>query len=164
MVSKFFLRRLTSKMESMNEISNCVLCEEPVIREEESREEETRAQSMKLSLETRMTDDGVTIVLCTGRVVYRDEAAALSHMVSRLMRDGRNLVLDLSGVEMVDGAGLGEFVGLYNRAATGRCTFKLAAPQNRVRNLFELTKLAPVFEIYSTVEEAAVSSQLSAIS
>jgi anti-anti-sigma factor len=162
MVPKFFLRRLTSKMTSMNEISNFLLCEEPVIREEESREEGPSEQSMKLSLETRTTVDGVTIILCIGRIVYRDEAAALSRTASRLMRDGRNLVLDLSGVGAIDGAGLGEFVGLHNWAATSRCTFKLAALPNHVRNLFELTKLAPVFEIYSTVEKAAVSSQLAA--
>jgi anti-anti-sigma factor len=163
MVPKLFLRRLTSKMTSMNEISNCLLCEETVIRERESREEETREQSMKLSLETRMTGDGVTIILCAGRVVYRDEAAELSRTAARLMRDGRNLILDLSGVEAIDGAGLGEFVGLHNWAATSRCTFKLAALPSHVRNLFEFTRLAPVFEIYSTVEEAAVSHQLSAI-
>jgi anti-anti-sigma factor len=164
MVPKSVPRRLTSKMSSMKEISSCGLCEESVNREEEFREEEAREERMKLSLEIRMTDYGVTVVLCTGRVVYRDEAAALSHTVSRLMREGRDLVLDLSGVETIDGAGLGEFVGLHNWAATSRSTFKLAAPRSHVRNLFELTKLAPVFEIYTTVEEAAVSCQLSALS
>jgi anti-sigma B factor antagonist len=162
MVSKLFLRRLTSKMRSMNEMSNCVMCDESVIREEQSREE--IKDGLKLDIETRMTDDGVTIVFCTGRIVYRDEAAALAKTISRLMTDGRNLVLDLSGVEMVDGAGLGELVGLYNRAAASRSTIKLAALRNQVRGLFDLTKLAPVFDIYSSVEAAAVSYQLSAIS
>jgi hypothetical protein len=115
----------------MNEMSNCVMCDESVIREEHSREEVK--DGLKLDIETRMTDDGVTIVFCTGRIVYRDEAAALAKTILRLITDGRNLVLDLSGVEMVDGAGLGELV------------------------------LAPVFDIYSSVEAAAASYQLSAI-
>ena len=153
-------------MKAMNEMSNCMLCEEPVIRDEESRgqEAEIREESMKLSFETRKTDDGVTIVFCTGRVVYRDEAVALSHTVSRLLGDGRSLVLDLSGVEMVDGAGLGQFVSLHNRAVAGRSPIKLAGLSSQVRSLFDLTKLAPVFEIYPTVEAAAVSCQLSVVS
>jgi anti-anti-sigma regulatory factor len=64
---------------------------------------------------------------------------------------------------MVDGAGLGELVGLYNRAAASRSAVKLAALRNQVRGLFDLTKLAPVFDIYSSVEAAAASYQLSAI-
>jgi anti-sigma B factor antagonist len=156
-------------MEAMNEMSNCMLCEEPVIREEEFRGQETemeiREESvMKLHFETRQTDDGVTIVFCSGRIVYRDEAVALSHTVSRLLGDGRNIVLDLSGVETVDGAGLGHFVGLHNRALAGRSSIKLAGLNTQVRSLFDLTKLAPVFEIYPTVEEAAGGCQLSAVS
>jgi anti-anti-sigma factor len=164
MVPKSVLRRLTSKMISMNEMSNCVLCDESVDREEEFRGEESREESMRLSLETRKTGEGVTIVSCTGRIVYRNEAAAFSQAVARSMKDSCSLVLDLSGVELIDGAGLGELVNLYNSAASSRCSFKLAAITHYVRSLFELTKLALVFEIYATVEEAAVSSQLSSVS
>ena len=145
----------------MNELFNCVLCDDPVIREDELRGEvSVIEEGLRLNLETRTNGDGVTVVLCSGRIVYRDEAFALSQTISKLMRNGRNLILDLSGVEMMDGAGLGEFVGLYNRAVTNRSSFKLAALRNHVRSLFELTNLAPVFEIYRTVEEAAVSYQL----
>jgi anti-anti-sigma factor len=166
MLPKFILRRPTSKMKSMNEISNCVLCDESVISEEETREEvgEIKEDRIKLSLEARTTDDGVTIVFCSGRIVYRDEAAALSRIVSRLMGDAQKLVLDLSGVETVDGAGLGEFVGLHNRAATNRCSLKLVALRDHVRCLFEMTKLAPIFEIYPTVEQAFGSFEGAAVS
>jgi len=133
------------------------------MHEPDVREESTGDDRLKLSLQALTTDCDVTVVLCRGRVVYRDEAAALSRTVSKLMQDGRNLVLDLSGVEMVDGAGLGEFVGLHNRAASSRRSMKLAALRSHVRSIFDLTKLAPVFEIYSTVEEAASSFQLSAV-
>ena len=145
----------------MNELSNCVLCDDPVVRDEETRGDvAVKEEGLKLSLEALTTEGNVTIVLCQGRIVYRDEAAALSQTVSKLMRNGLNLVLDLSGVETVDGAGLGEFVSLHNRAVAGRSFLKLAALTNHVRGLFELTKLAPVFDIYPTVEEAALSFSL----
>jgi anti-anti-sigma factor len=71
-----------------------------------------------------------------------------------LMPDFRRLVLDLSGVEAVDSAGLGEFVVLHKRSAVSRCSIKLAAPRRHVRNVLQLTRLASVFEVHATVEEA----------
>ena len=52
---------------------------------------------MKLSLETRYRA-GIVIIHCQGRIVYRDEAAALSRLVSEIVECGGKVVLDLSGV------------------------------------------------------------------
>jgi len=163
MLPKYFLPRLTGKMKAMNETSNCALCEDPGVREPQGRGDEAGEYGPRLSLEALDTDCGATIVLCKGRIVYRDEAAILSRTVSTLLREGRNLVLDLSGVEALDGAGLGEFVGLHNRAATQRVSIRLAALRSHVRGLFDLTRLAPVFEIYPTVESALSSLENSAV-
>lgn len=152
MVPKLILHRPTSKMNYMSEMSNCALCEEPMVRQE------TKPRKLKLNLEIRLADD-VTIILCQGRIAYRDEAAALSDRVARLMPEFRHLVIDLSGVEMVDCAGLGEFVVLHKRAAASGCSVKLAAPTSHVRRVFELTKLASVFELHPTVEQAVGSFQ-----
>jgi anti-anti-sigma factor len=163
MLPKYFLRRLIGKMKAMNETSNCALCDDTDVREQHGRGDEAGEYGPRLHLQALDTDGGVTVVLCRGRIVYRDEAAILSRTVSTLLREGRNLVLDLSGVETVDGAGLGEFVGLHNRAATGCSSFKLAALRSHVRGLFELTRLAPVFEIYPTVASAVSSLENSAL-
>jgi anti-sigma B factor antagonist len=163
MVPKYFLRRLTGKMKAMNETSNCALCEDTGVRESQVRGDGAGEYGPRLHLQALDTDCGVTIVLCRGRIVYRDEAAVLSRTVSTLLSEGRNLVLDLSGVEAVDGAGLGEFVGLLNHAATGCSSFKLAALKSHVRGLFDVTKLTPVFEIYPTVESAVSSLENSAV-
>src|ERR1700693_2827583 len=52
---------------------------------------------LKLSLETRNCGD-VIIVHCQGRIVYRDDAAALSRVVGEALPQARQLGLDLSGV------------------------------------------------------------------
>src|SRR5580658_6947370 len=62
---------------------------------------------LKLSLETRYQAD-VIIVHCQGRIVYRDEAAALSRVVGDVMSQARKIVLDLSGVSSLDSAGIGK--------------------------------------------------------
>ena len=70
---------------------------------------------LKLSLETRNRGD-VIIVHCQGRIVYRDEAAALSRVVGEVLQQTRKLVLDLSGVSSMDSAGIGELALLQSWA------------------------------------------------
>ena len=64
---------------------------------------------MKLSLETRHLGD-VIVVHCEGRIVYRDEAAALTRVATAALQNTREVVLDLEGVQRIDSAGLGELV------------------------------------------------------
>ncbi len=75
---------------------------------------------MKLSLETRNRGD-VMIVHCQGRIVYRDEAAALSRLVGEILESGGKVVLDLSGVSSIDSAGIGELASLAHLGAVAKC-------------------------------------------
>ena len=71
---------------------------------------------MKLSFEIRMSED-LAVVICKGRIVYRKEVAALGYTIADLLPQARQLVLDLSQVETMDGAGLGELLALLARAS-----------------------------------------------
>ena len=113
---------------------------------------------LRLSLETRVAED-VTVICCQGRIAYGIEAAALSGEVAELARQTRRVVIDLSGVEMIDAAGLGALISVVMTAQASQCSIKLAAPSNRIRQLLELTKLASVFELYPTVDAATVASR-----
>jgi anti-sigma B factor antagonist len=112
-----------------------------------------KESTLKLSLETRYQAD-VIIVHCQGRIVYRDEAAALSRVVGDVMSQARKIVLDLSGVSSLDSAGIGELALLYTWAQKENVDFKVAGPNNLVRTLLDLTKLDSVLEIYSSVGDA----------
>jgi anti-sigma B factor antagonist len=108
---------------------------------------------LKLSLETRYQRD-IIIVHCQGRIVYRDEAAALSRVVGEVMPHARKLVLDLSGVSSMDSAGIGELALLYTWSQRENTDFKVAGPNTLVRSLLDLTNLDSVLEIHSSVENA----------
>jgi len=112
-----------------------------------------KESTLKLSLETRNLGDTI-IVHGQGRIVYRDEAAALSCLVSELMSQTQKLVLDLSGVSSIDSAGLGEIALLYTGARRENVDLKVAGPNALVRNLLELTNLDSVLEIHSSVDNA----------
>ncbi|MGA7908746.1 MAG: STAS domain-containing protein [Candidatus Sulfotelmatobacter sp.] len=113
---------------------------------------------MKLSLETRNRGD-VMIVHCQGRIVYRDEAAALSRVVGEVLQNADKVVLDLSDVSSMDSAGIGELALLQTWAQKKNADLKCAGPNPLVRNLLDLTNLDSVLEIHPTVHEALAAFQ-----
>ena len=112
-----------------------------------------KESTLKLSMETRYQGD-IIIVHCQGRIVYRDEAAALSRVVGEVLPQARKLVLDLSGVSSMDSAGIGELALLYTWSQREKTDFKVAGPNSLVRSLLDLTNLNSVLEIHSSVENA----------
>ena len=148
MVPKPAEPRLFTIMENMN-----VNCEEwkypmgpaPFALDKESK--------LKLSVEALNQGDAI-ILRCHGRIVYRDEAAALSRIVDELLHTGTNLILDLSGVSAMDSAGIGELVLLQTWAQQRKAVLKCAGPSNVVRTLLDLTKLDSVLEVYNTLDQA----------
>jgi len=117
-----------------------------------------KESSLKLSLETRNRGD-VMIVHCQGRIVYRDEAAALSRVVGEILEQGGKVVLDLGGVRSIDSAGIGELVFLHTWARSRNAELKCASPSPLVRELLDLTNVNSVLEIHPSVPEALAAFQ-----
>jgi anti-sigma B factor antagonist len=113
---------------------------------------------LKLSLKTRNRGD-IMIVYCQGRIVYRDEAVALSNLVGETLGNGGKVVLDLSGVTSIDSAGIGELVSLHTQALAQRADLKCVSPSPLVQELLDLTNLASVFEIHPSMGEALAAFQ-----
>ena len=112
-----------------------------------------KESKLKLSLETRNRGD-VMIVHCHGRIVYRDEAAALSRLVGEVLDQGGKVVLDLNGVTSVDSAGIGELVFLHTWARSRNAELKCASPTPFVQELLQLTNVNSVLDIHDTLGEA----------
>ncbi len=108
---------------------------------------------VKLSLEMRNRGD-VIILHCQGRVVYRDEAAALSQVAGSLLEHTEKLVIDLSGVNAMDSAGIGELALLYTRAQERNVSLKCASAGGMVTMLLDLTNLDRVLDVHPSVEAA----------
>ncbi len=113
---------------------------------------------MKLNLQTRSLED-VMIVHCQGRIVYRDEAAALSRLVGQVIEDRGKVLLDLSGISFIDGAGMGELVLLHTWAQSRNAELRCASPSPLVRELFDITNLNSVLEIHADLNEALAAFQ-----
>ena len=115
-----------------------------------------KESKLKLSVETR-NHGNVIIVHCQGRIVYRDEAAALSRVVGEILHRGTRLVLDLSGVSSMDSAGIGELALLQTWAQERNAELKCAGASMVVRTLLDLTNLDSVLELHATLEDALES-------
>jgi anti-sigma B factor antagonist len=112
-----------------------------------------KESKLKLSLETRNRGE-VMIVHCQGRIVYRDEVAALSRLAGEVLENSGKVVLDLSGVSSIDSAGIGELALLQTWAQSRNTDLKFASPSPLVSELLDLTNLDSVLDIYPSLSEA----------
>ena len=138
-------------MQTMN--MNCEMWQLPSMATAFRVEKESK---LKLSVEARNQGD-VIIVHCQGRIVYRDEAAALSRVVGEVLHRGSKLVLDLTGVTSMDSAGIGELALLQTWAQERNADLKCAGANELVRTLLDLTNLDSVMEVHATLDEALES-------
>jgi anti-sigma B factor antagonist len=117
-----------------------------------------KESNLKLDLQTRAIDK-ITVLFCSGRFTYRDEATAFSQKISDLLPNTQQLIVDLSGVEAIDSAGLGELVVVHMWIKASGCSLKLAGANPRIRHLLEITNLLSVFDLHPTLNDALLSFQ-----
>ncbi len=67
------------------------------------------------------------------------------------------LIVDMAGVEFLDSAGLGALVAAFASARHQEARIKLANLTRLLREQLIITKIATIFEVYDSVEEAKAS-------
>jgi anti-anti-sigma factor len=90
---------------------------------------------------------------CSGKLVLGWESETLRYMAKS--RTEACLILDLSGVQTADAAGLGLLVELHCWAQHSNRVLTLTNVSAGVRKLFSLTNLHSVFEIADEPADAA---------
>jgi anti-sigma B factor antagonist len=85
---------------------------------------------MTLKMESRVTD-GVTVISCSGRIVFGDESGALREYLKKTLNASRQIVLNLSGVTYLDSGGLGTLVGVYSSARANGADIKSMTANRR---------------------------------
>ena len=112
---------------------------------------------MALAVTSRSVSDAVVLDL-TGRLCVLEHT--LRERIKALLEEGRRyFVLNLAAVTYVDSAGLGELISIWTsiRKVDGRLT--LLRPVQRVQELFRITKLNTVFEIFDDESRAVRVAQ-----
>ncbi|MEE9441163.1 MAG: STAS domain-containing protein [candidate division Zixibacteria bacterium] len=103
--------------------------------------------------------DQVNVLSMRGKLDLAN-AAKLKETVKTILDEKRNMIhLDMKDVDFINSSGLGALVSLMKeiRVQKGRLTLSNLAPY--VNEIFEITQLSHVFEIFPTSEEAITSYQ-----
>lgn len=110
---------------------------------------------MSLEVQTRQAENGVTVLAPTGRLDVAG-APALKDAIGVVINDDGSprVVIDMEGVSFVDSTGLGSVIAALKQIRGRQGELRLAAPNQQVRVVLELTTLDRVFPYYATVEEA----------
>jgi anti-sigma B factor antagonist len=86
--------------------------------------------------------------------MFGDEANALRDFLKEALAETPRMVLNLAGVTYIDSGGLGTLVGVYSSARGAGADIKLTGLGQRLRDVLQITKLATVFEVFNTEQEA----------
>ncbi len=101
-----------------------------------------------------MTDDGVTTITLSGRFDASVAADFRDYVNTIVSEKPENFVVDLAAVDYIDSGGLGCLVSFLRRVRKNGGDIKVATLTDKVRVVFELTRLHRIFEIYDEASSA----------
>jgi anti-anti-sigma factor len=84
-------------------------------------------------------------VRCAGKITSAS-SSALRTEIRGVIPEAKRIVLDLANVTNMDSSGLGALVSLYVSAKGQNCELRVIHLNQRLQELFRLTKLASVFQ------------------
>jgi anti-sigma B factor antagonist len=103
------------------------------------------------------TVENATVLKLTGRL-DASSSRNVKEIVKELSKSGDcNLVFDMSGIDFIDSTGLGSLVAALRSVDKKGGEIKIAGLRERVRIVFELTRLHRIFDIFDAAEDAAGS-------
>lgn len=85
--------------------------------------------------------DGVLMTAVIRGDIDHHTAKPVRESIDRelLIRHPQRLVLDLTGIELMDSAGLGLILGRYNKALEAGCTFAVKNPGLRIMRILKMS-------------------------
>lgn len=96
----------------------------------------------------------VAIVSCHGPIKFGLQATELHEEIKELLSDGFRVVLDLSGVPVVDSAGIGTIFAIYTSTLNSDSRLALAGLTPFVKEVLTLTKALSLMPAYPDAESA----------
>jgi anti-sigma B factor antagonist len=111
---------------------------------------------VSVELSTRECDGQVVVVL-RGELDVAD-AAQVAASLTAVAGSGRNVIVDLEGLEFIDSSGLAALVRARRHARHGGFDLLLAGPQQQVLRMLAITRLIDVFAVHVCVDEASGSA------
>jgi len=102
-------------------------------------------------------EDDVTVVAVEGQLIVGNRQELKEKVLAELEGGGRKFLIDFSSTGYIDSSGLGVLVSLSKKIREQGGELSLAALNDDLRTLFELTKLDTLFQISKSRADALTS-------
>jgi anti-sigma B factor antagonist len=110
-----------------------------------------------LEIQITETTEHIALVTAEGRI-DSSTAGDLGSALTRVINDGQTrIVLDIGGVDYMSSAGLREMVSALKKVRAGDGDMRIAQVTERVYEVFELSGLSTIFQIFDSQSEALAS-------
>lgn len=113
---------------------------------------------MALHYEFGQHEPGITVATLTGQLNLGNRVAEFEHTVKERITNGsRKMILDLTGLTYIDSAGLGMVAACAGIVFKASGRMAVVAPTGRIAQMFEITRLNKVIDLYPSLEAAVAS-------
>ena len=100
----------------------------------------------------------ITILTPKGYLTGGEETEELEKAIKTLGDEGnKSLIINLSETQHLNSTALGVLISAHSNYVRRGGQMKLAAVDKRIENIFVITKLSLVFDVYPTEEQAIAS-------
>ena len=104
----------------------------------------------------KQIEPGIVVLEMAGRFLMGPDCQQVDREIeAHIVRDQKSIIFDLSAVEHVDSAAVGQIVKCYSKLKKSGGRLRLAGASGMVEGALKLTQVHKVIEIYPTVQEAA---------
>ena len=111
-----------------------------------------------MGIKTSSLDNGIGLIEAKGSLIGGDETLELRQAVAGFLeREYSKLIIDLAGVTYVNSTAIGVLVSAHASYSRKGWHIKLCGMNKNITNIFVITKLTLVFDVYDTREEAVKS-------
>ena len=115
----------------------------------------------RMEVSSRLTD-GQAVVMLSGELDVTD-AALVATVLTTVASGRQQIVVDLTKLAFIDSSGLAALVRARRHARKAGFDVLLAAPQQQVRRMLAITRLAEVFSVHTCVEDATRNAALASV-
>ncbi|MBD3402657.1 anti-sigma factor antagonist [candidate division GN15 bacterium] len=104
-------------------------------------------------------ENGVAVLSLSGRLDLASGSQLKDEIKKYLEKNVTSIHLNLAKVEFINSSGLGSLVSIMKEIRLLKGRFTMSDLASYVREIFEITQLSHIFEIFATEEEALTSYQ-----
>src|SRR3954453_5535622 len=110
---------------------------------------------MLLQIAERQIEPDITVVELKGKLALGRESQRIEALVDELVKRGtRRLVVDMTGVDYIDSAGIGMIALAAGKMKEAGATLAVVAAEGRVLQLLNLTQINAIVQVAGSVEDA----------